>query len=391
MDCTGAVVFLPRDNADEKPLLLEDLLFSPCAVWLTEALKSMGAVRFLAVCHPDDQELALACFPPGTQWAATGAPDTGDRLSAFLAECRGNVAVVTRPVLLTGGAPELLPAGRAAEENVGLACISAKVLLEALSNGENFSAALGSRGQPVVGGVLPLRGGDPALWRSYQSRAHELEIHRLEALGARFIDPSSCFSDPTVTVGRGTVILPGTILRGRTTVGKNCRLGPYSVVRDCFLGDGVTVNASQLNESTVDENANIGPFAYLRPNCHVGAGVKVGDFVELKNSVVGDGTKISHLTYVGDSDVGSRVNIGCGTVTVNYDGAAKYRTVIGDGAFIGCNTNLVAPVKVGNGAYTAAGSTVTQEVPEDSLCIARCPQVIKVQWAARRRKARGKK
>ena len=109
----------------------------------------------------------------------------------------------------------------------------------------------------------------------------------------------------------------------------------------------------------------IGPFAYIRPNCHVGPGVKVGDFVELKNSTIGEGTKISHLTYVGDSDVGGHVNFGCGTVTVNYDGTSKFRTVIGDHAFIGCNTNLVAPVRVGEGAYTAAGSTITDEVPAD--------------------------
>ena len=135
----------------------------------------------------------------------------------------------------------------------------------------------------------------------------------------------------------------------------------------------------------------VGPFAYVRPHCRVGRDVKVGDFVELKNSTIGDGTKISHLTYVGDTDAGSHINFGCGTVTVNYDGTAKFRTTIGDNAFIGCNTNLVAPVKIGDGAYTAAGSTVTEDVPADSLCIARCPQTIKVQWAAKRRRAKGKK
>ena len=139
------------------------------------------------------------------------------------------------------------------------------------------------------------------------------------------------------------------------------------------------------------DGTKIGPFAYIRPNCRVGRDVKVGDFVELKNSTVGDGTKISHLTYVGDTDAGSRINFGCGTVTVNYDGTAKFRTTIGDGAFIGCNTNLVAPVKIGEGAYTAAGSTITDDVPADSLAIARSSQTIKIQWAAKRRRARGKK
>ena len=138
----------------------------------------------------------------------------------------------------------------------------------------------------------------------------------------------------------------------------------------------------------MDDGVKIGPFAYIRPNCHVGENVKVGDFVELKNSTIGAGTKISHLTYVGDSDVGERVNFGCGTVTVNYDGFTKFRTTIGDDAFIGCNTNLVAPVKVGDGAYTAAGSTITDDVPGDSLAIARTRQTVKKQWAAKRRARR---
>ena len=184
------------------------------------------------------------------------------------------------------------------------------------------------------------------------------------------------------------MLLPGTILRGRTVIGKNCEIGPNSMVRDCAVGEGVSINASQLNESTVEEGATVGPFAYIRPGCHVGPHVKVGDFVELKNSTIGEGTKISHLTYVGDSDVGGHVNFGCGTVTVNYDGAQKYRTTIGDNAFIGCNTNLVAPVKVGEGAYTAAGSTITDEVPADSLAIARTRQTVKKQWAAKRRARR---
>ena len=207
----------------------------------------------------------------------------------------------------------------------------------------------------------------------------------LLAAGVEMMDPAAVYVEEGVTVGAGTVLLPGTILRGDTVIGKNCEIGPNAMIRDCTVGESVTINASQLNESTVDDGATVGPFAYVRPNCHVGAKVKVGDFVELKNSTIGAGTKISHLTYVGDSDLGERVNFGCGTVTVNYDGTQKYRTTIGDDAFIGCNTNLVAPVKVGDGAYTAAGSTITDEVPADSLAIARARQTVKKQWAAKRR------
>jgi bifunctional UDP-N-acetylglucosamine pyrophosphorylase/glucosamine-1-phosphate N-acetyltransferase len=224
-----------------------------------------------------------------------------------------------------------------------------------------------------------------------QAVARRLSVARLVSQGVRVIDPESVYVGPNVKVGSGTVLLPGTILRGSTTVGQHCELGPNTMIRDCTIGDRVSVNASQLNESVVESDTTVGPFAYIRPNCHVGSHVKVGDFVELKNSTIGQGTKISHLTYVGDSDVGGGVNFGCGTVTVNYDGHAKFRTTIGDGAFIGCNTNLVAPVKVGDGAYTAAGSTITDDVPPDALAIARSVQTNKRQWAAKRRKKLEKK
>ena len=219
-----------------------------------------------------------------------------------------------------------------------------------------------------------------------QTVARKLTVARLVRDGVRVVDPDAVYVGPNVRVGTGTALLPGTILRGTTVIGARCEIGPNSMIRDCIIGDRVTVNCSQLNESTVSDDTSIGPFAYIRLNCHVGSNVKVGDFVELKNSTIGNETKISHLTYVGDSDVGRHVNFGCGTVTVNYDGHTKFRTVIGDDAFIGCNTNLVAPVKVGSGAYTAAGSTITDDVPDGALAIARSSQVNKRQWAAKRKK-----
>lgn len=207
---------------------------------------------------------------------------------------------------------------------------------------------------------------------------------RLLEAGVEMLDPSAVYVEDSVTVGRGTLLLPGTILRGTTSVGPNCEIGPNTMLVNCTVGAGVTVNSSQCFDSTIEDGAEVGPFAYIRPNCHVSPRVKVGDFVELKNSTVGPDTKISHLTYIGDSDVGAGVNFGCGTVTVNYDGAAKHRTTIGDYAFIGCNTNLVAPVTLGEGAYTAAGSTITDDVPEDALAIARARQVNKPGYASGR-------
>lgn len=199
--------------------------------------------------------------------------------------------------------------------------------------------------------------------------------------GVTIIDPKVTYIDENVEIGEGTVIYPGNILEGNTKIGINCILGQNNRIVDSIIDDGADVMSSVLIESKVGEGTHVGPFAYLRPNSNVGKNARIGDFVELKNSNIGDGTKVSHLTYVGDSDVGSEVNFGCGTVTVNYDGINKHRTTIGNKVFIGCNTNLVSPVNLGDGAYTAAGTTVTEDVPENALVIGRVRQEVKEGWA----------
>ncbi len=208
-------------------------------------------------------------------------------------------------------------------------------------------------------------------------------IEKIMNGGVTVIDPENTYIDADVEVGRDTVIYPGCFLEGATKIGEDCIIGPETTLRNSIVGNATTVERSVLTDSAVGDNTNVGPFAYLRPNSSVGNNVKIGDFVEIKNSRIDNGTKVSHLTYVGDSDVGKRVNFGCGTVTVNYDGINKHRTTIGDDAFIGCNTNLVAPVTVCDGAYTAAGSTITDEVPENALAIARSRQTNKENWVTK--------
>lgn len=198
--------------------------------------------------------------------------------------------------------------------------------------------------------------------------------------GVTMMDPERTYIDAGVKIGQDTVLLPGVVLEGNTVIGEDCVVGPDSRLTDTVLGDRVKFQYSTAISSSVDNDTTVGPYAYIRPDCHIGKNVKIGDFVEVKNSNVGDGTKVSHLTYIGDSDVGERINFGCGTVTVNYDGHKKYRTVIGDDVFIGCNTNLVAPVNVGRGSYIAAGSTITDDIPEDCLAIARERQINKSGW-----------
>lgn len=193
-----------------------------------------------------------------------------------------------------------------------------------------------------------------------------------------------------VTIGEGTVILQGTILSGHTEIGKNCTIGPNCLIDNCMVGSKTRLNSVQAYDSKICDNVKMGPFVHIRPGSYIKDGVKIGDFVEVKNSTVGEGTAIAHLTYVGDSDVGRNVNFGCGVVTVNYDGMNKSRCTVKDNAFIGCNTNLIAPVTLGNGAYTAAGTTVTMDVPDNALALDRGEFRIKDGYALRKLKNRNK-
>lgn len=204
--------------------------------------------------------------------------------------------------------------------------------------------------------------------------------HRLMDAGVTIIDPATTYVGARAIVGQDTVLYPGVILEGETEIGKDCVIGANCRLVDAKIGNKVSIQSSTILESRVDDYTNVGPYAYIRPGSQIGKHCKVGDFVEVKNSTMGDGAKASHLTYIGDGDVGENVNLGCGTVFVNYDGKNKYRTIVEKNAFVGCNTNLIAPVTVKEGAYIAAGSTITDDVPEDSLAIARARQVNKVGY-----------
>lgn len=201
--------------------------------------------------------------------------------------------------------------------------------------------------------------------------------------GVTLIDPERVCIGPEVTLGKDTVVYPDNVLEGKTVIGSRCTLYPGSHLKDTRIGDDVSVRAAVTDGAVIGNRTVVGPFAYLRPGTVIGDECRIGDFVEVKKASLGDGTKLSHLTYVGDADVGKDVNIGCGVVFSNYDGTNKYHTSVGDGAFIGGNTNLVAPVTLGEGAYTAAGSTITEDVPPYALAIARARQVNKAGWVSK--------
>ncbi|EEM91853.1 MULTISPECIES: bifunctional UDP-N-acetylglucosamine diphosphorylase/glucosamine-1-phosphate N-acetyltransferase GlmU [Bacillus cereus group] len=198
--------------------------------------------------------------------------------------------------------------------------------------------------------------------------------------GVTIIDPNNTYISADAIIGSDTVLHPGTIIEGNTVIGSDCEIGPHTVIRDSEIGDRTTIRQSTVHDSKLGTEVSVGPFAHIRPDSVIGDEVRVGNFVEIKKTVFGNRSKASHLSYIGDAQVGEDVNLGCGSITVNYDGKNKFKTVIGNGVFIGCNSNLVAPVTVEDGAYVAAGSTITENVPSKALSVARARQVNKEDY-----------
>lgn len=199
--------------------------------------------------------------------------------------------------------------------------------------------------------------------------------------GVTIVDPSNTYIGRDVVIGVDTVIEPGTIIKGNTVIGSNCKIGPHCEFENVIIKDNVEIKFSVISDSIIESGVDIGPYARLRKDCHILENVHMGNFVEMKNTTFGVGSKCAHLSYIGDATVGKDVNIGCGTITSNYDGKNKFKTIIGDNAFVGCNSNLVAPITLENGAYIAAGSTITDNVPEDAFAIARQRQNTKQGYA----------
>jgi bifunctional UDP-N-acetylglucosamine pyrophosphorylase/glucosamine-1-phosphate N-acetyltransferase len=218
-------------------------------------------------------------------------------------------------------------------------------------------------------------------------RRRILDRHMLA--GVTILDPATTYIDETVTIGPDTVVYPNVVIDVASEIGSECVIGLGSHVRATKLGDRVRLKPyCVLTESVIEDDAVMGPFCHLRPRSHVGAGAEIGNFIELKKAKVGRKSKAHHVGYLGDVTIGDGANIGAGTIFVNYDGAAKHHTTVGDGAFVGSNSSIVAPLTIGEGAYIAAGSVITKDVPADALVVERAPQVIKEGWAARRRAKR---
>ena len=204
--------------------------------------------------------------------------------------------------------------------------------------------------------------------------------------GVTIVDPDQTYISPSVKIDPDVIIEPGSIIRGETTISSGTVIGPNSEIEDCHIGNSTTIKHSVVHQSEIGSNVHIGPFAHIRPQSEIHDHVKIGNFVEVKKSLIQEASKVSHLSYIGDAEIGKDVNVGCGTITVNYDGGNKYKTTIKDGAFIGCNSNLIAPVTIGAGALVAAGSTINKDVPDDALSIARSKQINKENYAKKIKK-----
>ncbi|MBY0095479.1 bifunctional UDP-N-acetylglucosamine diphosphorylase/glucosamine-1-phosphate N-acetyltransferase GlmU [Mesobacillus maritimus] len=285
------------------------------------------------------------------------------------------------------------------EINTGTYCFDNKALFEALNNVGNDNVQ-GEYYLPDVIEILKEQGETVSAYvtgsfeetlgvndRVALAEAERIMRKRINEghmrNGVTLIDPANTYIGSDVKIGSDTIVYPGTTISGDTVIGTECVIGPNSEISNCEIGNETVVRQSAAFDSKIGSEVNIGPFAHIRPQSDIDDQVKIGNFVEIKKAVFGKGSKASHLSYIGDAEVGSDVNIGCGTITVNYDGKNKFLTKIEDGAFIGCNSNLVAPVTVGKGAYVAAGSTITEDVPGEGLAIARARQVNKEDYTGK--------
>ena len=286
------------------------------------------------------------------------------------------------------------------EINAGFYCFSATQLWAALAKLDNSNAQQEYLLTDVFvflreqGSIVTLEtdswqetiGINDRVWLAKAEHAwQERKQSELMHSGVTLISPNTTYIEADVEIGEDTVVWPHTLLRGQTRIGRACEIGPGSVIDGSIIHDGAAVTNSVVTDSRIGREARVGPFAHIRPDSELGEQVRIGNFVEVKKSTIGEASKVSHLAYVGDAHIGKRANLGAGTIVVNYDGVNKHQTVIGDGAFVGCNANLVAPVTIGEDAFVAAGSTITRDVPPRALAVSRARQENKEGWVSRRR------
>ncbi len=383
----SAVLFLLDDRyrtGSDTPLMLQRVLGVPVLKWLTEALYRAEVNRFFLACAPALLEAAKPCFPEAAELMTSSDENPSDLLHVFLSTASDeeeSVLVVTGPVLY-------LPfhRSRAAGRSANACMVSRQGLMAALDETAPIGHYLRHSGDACTEDDGFFNLGGPEELPEWQPIMNGNYLRVLIRSGVEIWDLHNTYVEPGIPVGIGTTLLPGTILQGATTVGYGCTIGPNTRLVNTKVGNHSTVEQSKAEDAQIGSHVQVGPFAHLRPGTVLEARTKAGAFVELKNTVLGTGTQAAHLSYLGDAAVGEGVNIGCGTVTANFDRVEKHPTVIEKEAFIGCNSTLIAPVTVGQGAYIGAGSVITEDIPAQALGIGRAKQQNKKEWALRNKK-----
>lgn len=384
----SAVIFVPDDTAKTgypQPLMLQPVLGAPLLSWLAETMFEDGVQRFFLVCHDRFAQQARACLPAQAEVMTTMDSNPADLLHVFLSTADEDERDVT---IIAGPAAYLPASARRSGTPLGSCVYRAdrELLMDALDEQFTFSRFLKDNCSIMsdYDGFFTID--SPASALEFASVLRRDRMLRLMKQGVEIFDADHCHIEPTVRIERGAKLLPGAILRGATIIRSEAVIGPWSVIQDSEIGERAAVHASMVFDSRIAADALIGPYAHIRENSEIGRGVRIGNFVEVKNATVGERTFAAHLSYLGDATIGSDCNFGCGTATANFDRVEKHRTTVADKAFVGCHTALIAPVAVGEGAYIAAGSVITEDVPANALGIARSRQSNKRDWAAKHKK-----
>lgn len=390
MTVDAVVMFVPDDTGKtglEQPLMLEQVQGVPLLSWLAGALAQSGARRFFLVAQPGYIARAKACFPAELPLTVCTESDAADLLHVFLStmdDGADQVAVIAGPCMYIAE-PAARPVQKTDERPVAFRA-NRLTLMNALDGDFSLSRFLAKSASAwgAGDGIYPVSDYPELLdWQKAMNRS---QLLRLARCGVRIWDLDNCYVTPWTTVGAGTELLPGTVLTGRNCIGAGCTIGPDTYLTDVSVADGARVVQSRGASVTIGMDCTVGPFAHLRPGTVLGPGVHTGAFVEINRTSLGARTQVAHLTYLGDATVGQDCNIGCGVSTANFDRVDKFETQVGDNAFVGCDTCLVAPVRVGQGAYIAAGSVITQDVPDGALALGRSRQTNKKDWASKHKK-----
>ncbi len=383
----SAVLFLLDDRCrtgSETPLMLHRVTGVPLLKWLSESLFRAEVSRFFLACDPALRAAAETCFPEGAAVTAASDENLSDLLHVFLStaeEKEESVLVVTGPAVY-------LPfhRGEIAQTRSNACMVGREELMKALDETAPIGRFIQQEGEACTGEDGFYSVSAPEDLDRWQPLLITDYLQLLRRNGVEIWDSRSTYVEPGIDVGIGTVLLPGTILQGRTSVGYGCTIGPNTRIIDSNIGNHCVVEQSRLEQVRLTGSCQVGPFANLRPGTVLDQKTKAGAFVELKNTNLYQGAQVPHLSYLGDATVGAGTNIGCGAVTANFDRVQKHPTVIGREAFVGCNTTLVAPVTVGEGAYVGAGSVITEDIPAQALAIGRSRQQNKREWALRNKK-----